>query len=272
MSETTPPFADEKLELPGLRGRVALITGASRGIGKATATLFARCGAAVAVNSRSFEQANHLAEAIREHFNIPTLAAVADVSNAAAVRKMFEALQNWSGDRLDVLVCCAGYPLLEELWRTPLHEMGEREIDQWFRKVRAVDLDGARFCSHYALKMMIPQRRGNLLYVSSTPAVSGYHGTPYTEAKAGLLGLMRDLAREYGKHGIRANAVAPGNIASGWYHQLAEAKKQELAAEAPLRRWGQPEEVAGTIAFLASDLAGFITGQTIVVDGGKIMR
>jgi 3-oxoacyl-[acyl-carrier protein] reductase len=119
---------------------------------------------------------------------------------------------------------------------------------------------------------MVPQRQGNLIFISSTPALSGYHGAPYTEAKAGLLGLMRDLGREYGKYGIRANAVAPGNIASGWYHQLTESQKQALAAEASLQRWGHPEEVAGAILFLASDLAGFITGQTIVVDGGKVMR
>jgi 3-oxoacyl-[acyl-carrier protein] reductase len=111
-----------------------------------------------------------------------------------------------------------------------------------------------------------------LIYISSTPALSGYHGTPYTEAKAGLLGLMRDLAREYAPHGIRANAVAPGNIASGWYHQLSEAEKQKLATESPLQRWGLPEEVAGTILFLASELAGYITGQTIVVDGGEVIR
>jgi 3-oxoacyl-[acyl-carrier protein] reductase len=262
----------EKLELPGLRGRVVLVTGASRGIGRATAELFAQCGAAVAVNSRSAEETESLAAVLREHYNVQSLGVVANVAEAAAVRKMFEQLRNWSNNRLDVLVCCAGYPLIEELWRTPLHEMSEGEIAQWFQKVRAVDLDGARFCSYYALQMMIPQHRGSMVFVSSTPALSGYHGTPYTEAKAALLGLMRDLALAYGRHGIRANAVAPGNIASGWYHQLAEAKKQELAGEASLQRWGKPEEVAGAIAFLASDLAGFITGQTIVVDGGKVMR
>jgi NAD(P)-dependent dehydrogenase (short-subunit alcohol dehydrogenase family) len=226
----------------------------------------------VAVNSRSAEETEGLAAELREYYNVEALGLVANVAEVAAVRTMFERLRSWSNNRLDALVCCAGHPLIEELWRTPLHAMSESEIDQWFRKVRAVDLDGARFCSYYALQMMIPQRRGSLVFVSSTPALSGYHGTPYTEAKAALHGLVRDLALEYGRYGIRANAVAPGNIASGWYHQLAEAKKQELADEAPLQRWGKPEEVAGTIAFLASDLAGFITGQTIVVDGGKVMR
>jgi 3-oxoacyl-[acyl-carrier protein] reductase len=185
---------------------------------------------------------------------------------------MFALLQAWSGNRLDVLACCAGYPLVDELWNTPLHEMSEAGVEQGFRRVREVDLDGARYCSHFALKLMVPQRRGSLVFLSSTPALSGYHGTPYTEAKAALLGLMRDLAREYSAYGIRANAVAPGNIASGWYHRLSEQEQQQLAAEAPMQRWGRPEEVASAIVFLASDLAGFITGQTIVIDGGKVMR
>jgi 3-oxoacyl-[acyl-carrier protein] reductase len=262
----------EHLALPGVRDRIVLITGAVRGIGRVAADLFARCGAAVAVNGRLEEETNQVANELHQQFGVRTLAATADVSDLAAVRRIFETLQQWSNNRLDVLVCCAGYPMVYELWNTPLHEMKENEIALWFDQVRSVDLDGARYCSHFALKMMVPQRRGNLIYISSTPALAGYHGTPYTEAKAGLLGLMRDLAREYAPHGIRANAVAPGNIASGWYHQLSEPEKQKLAAESPMQRWGLPEEVAGTILFLASDLAGYITGQTIVVDGGKVIR
>jgi len=262
----------ENLALPGLRDRVVLITGACRGIGRVAAELFARCGAAVAVNGRLAEETERVAAELHQQFGIHTFAATADVSDIAAVRRLFEALPQWSNNRLDSLVCCAGYPMMHELWNTPLHEMNENEIAPWFDQVRAVDLDGARYCSHFALKMMMPQRRGSLIYISSTPALSGYHGTPYTEAKAALLGLMRDIAREYAPHGIRANAVAPGNIASGWYHQLCEQEKKNLAAASPMQRWGLPEEVAGTILFLASDLAGFITGQTIVVDGGEVRR
>jgi len=270
MSESPPVF--DSLALPGLRDRVVLITGACRGIGRATAELFARCGSAIAINGRLEDETMQVAGELRQQFGVRALAATADVADLVAVRNMFEALQKWSNNRLDVLVCCAGYPLVDELWNTSLHQMNESQVEEWFKQVRAVDLDGARYCSHFALKMMLPQRRGNLIYISSTPALAGHHGTPYTEAKAGLLGLMRDLAREYAPHGIRANAVAPGNIASGWYHQLSEVEKQKFAMESPLQRWGLPEEVAGTILFLASDLAGYITGQTIVVDGGEVIR
>lgn len=259
------PFAE-------LRDKVVLITGASRGIGRAAAAMFASCGAWVAINSRNEAQAKRAATEITGRYGTTALALAADVSDRREVSRMFETLSGWSHARLDVLVCNAGYPLVDEFWTVPLHEVGEEDIEKWFDRVRSVDLDGARFCAWRALKMMVPHKSGALVFVSSTPALVGHQGTPYTEAKAGLLGLMRDIAVAYGRFGIRANAVAPGNIASGWYHQLSEEQKAMLSKEAPLGRWGNAEEVAGIILFLASDLAGFVTGQTIVVDGGKVIR
>ncbi len=266
------PPAFQELALPGLRDAVILITGSTRGSGLMMAQLFAQCGARVAINSRSPAETTRLAEELQVLYHIPTLALPGDVSNAASVAEMFEWLAAWSAQRLDVLICNAGHPLVHEMWHTPLHEMKDDAIAQWFEQVRAVDLEGARFCSRQALRMMMPQRRGSIVFISSTPALSGYRGTPYTEAKAALLGLMRDLAREYGPHNIRVNAVALGNIASGWYENLGEEQRKALSHEAPLGRWGKAEEVAGAILFLASELSGFITGQTLVVDGGKVMR
>lgn len=268
----TLPSPFENLQLPGLRDAVVLITGATRGSGRVAATLFAQCGAAIAVNGRSAAEAQQVADELAARYHVKTLAAPADVADANAVEQMFARLGEWSEGRLEVMICNAGYPLADELWRTPLHEMSTEAIMQWFQQVRAVDLDGARYCSRLALKFMRPQHHGALIFVSSTPALSGYRGTPYTEAKAALLGLMRDIALEYGKDGIRANAIAPGNIASGWYEALSAEDRAALALEAPLGRWGKPEEVAGAMLFLASDLAGFITGQTLVIDGGKVMR
>ncbi len=270
MSLIPPSF--QQLALPGLRDAVALITGATRGSGLMMAHLFAQCGARVAINSRSLSETAQLAEELHALYHVPTLALPTNVSDVNAVNEMFEQLADWSAHRLEVLVCNAGLPLVSEMWNTPLHEMNEKEVKDWFEQVRAVDLDGARFCARQALRLMIPQRRGSIIFISSTPALSGYRGTPYTEAKAALLGLMHDLAREYGQHNIRVNAVALGNIASGWYENLSAEQREALTHEAPLARWGKPEEVAGAILFLASDLSGFITGQTLVVDGGKVMR
>lgn len=271
-SETKKDFPFVAAPFADLRDKVVLITGGTRGIGLVTATMFASCGAHVAVNGRDEAEADEAVRALAEAFHKPTLALPADVSDSRHVKQMFENFSLWSRTHLDVLVCCAGYPLVDELWNTPLHEVGNEEVETWFKQVRAVDLDGARYCARHALQMMIPQKNGSLIFVSSTPALSGYHGTPYTEAKAGLLGLMRDIAVEYARLNIRANAIAPGNIASGWYNRLSEEKRTELVKEAPLGRWGKPEEVAGTILFLASELAGYITGQTIVVDGGEVIR
>ncbi|NUO83119.1 SDR family oxidoreductase, partial [candidate division KSB1 bacterium] len=268
MSLIPPSF--QELALPGLREAVVLITGATRGSGLMMAHLFAQCGARVAINSRSLSETTQLAEELHERYRVPILALPASVSDAKAVDAMFEKLSEWSAQRLEVLICNAGHPLVHEMWHTPLHEMKQEQVTQWFEQIRAVDLDGARFCSRQALRMMISQRRGSIVFISSTPALSGYRGTPYTEAKAALLGLMHDLAREYGQYNIRVNAVALGNIASGWYENLTEEQRKALAHEAPLARWGKAEEVAGAILFLASDLSGFITGQTLVVDGGKV--
>ena len=249
-----------------------LITGGTRGSGLMMAQLFAQCGARVAINSSSLSETTQLAEELRELYHVPTLALAANVADVNAVNEIFKRLAEWSVQRLDVLICNAGHPMVHEMWHTPLHEMSDEEVKQWFQQVRAVDLDGARFCCHHALRLMIPQRRGSIVFISSTPALSGYRGTPYTEAKAALLGLMHDLAREYGQYNIRVNAVALGNIASGWYENLGEEQRKAFANEAPLARWGKAEEVAGAILFLASDLSGFITGQTLVIDGGKVMR
>lgn len=256
----------------GLDGAWAVVTGSTRGIGRETAGALAEAGANVVVSSRSPEDTKAVAAEIRDEHGVEAHGVAADVTDPEAVADLFETVDDLSGGRLNVLVNNAGYPWEEDLWETPLHEVPRDELEARFREVHEVDLAGARRCSWEALGRMRDDGGGSLVFVSSTPALVGYKGTPYTEAKAGTLGLMRDLAREYGPDGIRANAVAPGNIATDFAGELDAADRGELGEEAPLGRWGTPREVADAILFLASELSSFVSGQTLVVDGGTERR
>ncbi|RMD98873.1 MAG: SDR family oxidoreductase [Calditrichaeota bacterium] len=272
MAEFPLTTFSEITRLPGISGKYAFISGSSKGIGRVIAQMLAECGANVAINGRNQAQVEEVAEALHAKFGRKMLSCPGDVSQLDTVKAIFTKIEQWSEGRLDILVCNAGYPIREDLWETPLHALDDEILEKGFEEVRRVDLDGARFCVREALRIMLPRMQGSIVFISSTPAISGYRGTPYTEAKAAILGLMRDIAVEYAPYHIRANALALGNIESGWYHVLKEEEKKELERESPLGRWGKPAEVAGTVAFLVSDLAGYITGQTIVVDGGRIVR
>lgn len=258
--------------IDGLPGQVALVTGGTRGIGRAAVDELARYGAALAVVSRHGAAAERVAREIAEAHDVPTFAVAVDVSDRRAVQRGVDQALAWSGGRLDILVNNAGYPVVDTLWNTPLHEVPADELDARFASVAAVDLVGARNMTHAVLPAMLRQKHGTIVFVSSTPALSGHKATPYTEAKAGVLGLMRDVALNYGRAGIRANAVAPGNIRTAWCDSLSAAEQAALAAEAPLGRWGEPREVAQAILFFASPLSSFVTGQTLVVDGGKVVH
>ncbi|MBI5511917.1 MAG: SDR family oxidoreductase [Deltaproteobacteria bacterium] len=261
-----------RASIPGLEGQTAIVTGASRGIGKATALELCRYGARVVLTSRDAARAAAVAESWVAEFGDVVLALGVDVSDRTAVGEMVERVLAWSGGRIDIVVNNAGHPIEAELWDTPLHAIPAAALTERFRRVADVDLGGARNLTHAVLPTMMAQRSGALVYVSSTPALAGHKATPYTEAKAGLLGLMRDVAKGYGAHGVRANAVAPGNIRTGWFDTLGPEEQRALAEEAPLGRWGEPEDVAGAILFLASPLSSFVTGQTLVVDGGKVIH
>lgn len=256
----------------GLEGGWVLVTGATRGIGRACLGAFAAAGAHVVAMSRKQAEADEAARAVAKAHGVQGFGAACDVSDLASVDAAFARILAATGARLDAVVHTATFPVVGEMWDTPLHEMSDAQVRDWFAKVYAVDLAGSRFVSRAALRAMLPRRRGAFVFFSSTPALTGYKGLPYTEAKAGVLGLTKDLARAYGGDGIRANAIAPGNVRTSWLDDLTADEIRALETENVLRRFAEPEELAKVALFLASDLSSFVTGQTVVADGGTEMR
>ncbi|MCI8594265.1 MAG: 3-oxoacyl-ACP reductase FabG [Oscillospiraceae bacterium] len=242
--------------------RVALVTGASKGIGAATARILAAEGCAVAVNyNRSKAEAEALAAEIRDNGGT-AIAVQADVSDGAAAAKMVDnVLEKFC--QLDILVCNAGVT-----WQGLLHEM---TAEEW-RKVFAVDVDGVFHCCHAALPHMIHRKTGRIITVSSMWGVTGGAcEVAYSAAKAAVIGFSKALAKEVGPSGITVNCVAPGVIATDMNSRLTEADLAALREETPLERIGTPEEVAQSIAFLASDAGSFYTGQVLQPNGGIVI-
>ncbi|NWG14312.1 MAG: SDR family oxidoreductase [Acidobacteria bacterium] len=252
-------------------GKYAVVTGSTRGIGRSIAETLARHGCNVVITSRNAGECRETASRLAEENGVATLGLTCDVSSQTEVSSLFGHVASWCAGQMDVLVCNAGYPLQEEPWKTPLHETPQDKLDGWYLGVFRTDAMGSVYCTREALPLMIARGRGSILYVSSISALTGFQGAPYTVAKAGILGLMKDVAKEYGRYNIRANALALGNIRTPATWDLLDAETRELfAQQAALRRWGSPEEVGNAALFLASDDSGFITGHTLVVDGGMI--
>jgi 3-oxoacyl-[acyl-carrier protein] reductase len=256
-----------------MEGNYAVVTGSTRGIGRAMAGTLARHGCNIVVSSRNAGDCERTAKELAAEHGVRTVGLPCDVSVQSRVSAMFREIRGWCDGRLDVLICNAGYPLQDDIFNTPMDATPADKLEEWYLSVFRTDALGSVFCTYEALPMMLARGRGSIIYVSSIPALAGYQGAPYTVAKAGILGLMKEIAREYGRHNIRANALALGNIRTpATYDMVDEATRQLFAEQAPLRRWGLPEEVGGAALFLASEQSGFITGQTLVVDGGVVRR
>ena len=233
-----------------LEGKRALVTGASRGIGRAIAAELARAGASVTVGYRSGrEEAEALAD------EIGARAVQADVGDAGDARRLVEE----AGD-LDLLINNAGVTRDGLIARMP--------DDDW-DEVLQTNLSGVFYTCRAAARGMMRRRSGAIVNVSS---IVGLHGNPgqtnYSAAKAGIIGFTKALARELGSRGVRANVVAPGYVMTRLTEVIAEEMKELMLRNTPLGRFGEPEDVAGAVRFLCSDEASFITGEVLLVDGG----
>ncbi|GBD26081.1 3-oxoacyl-[acyl-carrier-protein] reductase [bacterium HR30] len=247
---------------PKLAGQVALVTGGSRGIGRAIAERLASEGATVVVNYReNHEAANAVVAAIRERGGQAD-AVRFDVSSAEAVDQNVRDVVNRYG-RLDILVNNAGGTTDQLLLRL--------KEEEWERVLR-LNLTGTFFCSKAAVRWMLRAHYGRIVNVSSVAAHLGNMGqTAYAAAKAGIEGFTRSLAREVATRNITVNVVAPGFIATEMVERLPDALKQAYLQLIPMGRWGKPEEVAEVVLFLVQPAAAYVTGQVIGVNGGLYM-
>lgn len=241
----------------GLKGRVALVTGGARGIGKATAAALRREGALVAVLDLHADAVDRAAADLGEG----AIGVVADVVDLDAVTAAIATIEaRWHSP--DILVNNAGFPKDGFITKVP--------VEDW-RKVVDVILVGAFHCARATIPAMHARRWGRIINISSRSHLGNPGQTNYSAAKAGLIGFTRALALESGGFGVTVNAVAPGFVETEGMLGLDnyDLLKDRSIAKSPLKRVGQPEEIADAVAFLASDRAGYITGDVLHVTGGR---
>lgn len=245
-----------------LEGKAALVTGASRGIGRAIAISLAEAGADVAVNYSGSEQAaeevvRHIESLGRRAFKVK-----ADVASSAQVEEMVKQVLDQFG-KLDILVNNAGITRDNLIMR-----MKEEEFDQ----VMNTNLKGVFNCVKAVTRPMMKQRSGKIINISSVVGVLGNAGQAnYVAAKAGVIGLTKSAARELASRNIAVNAVAPGFIETDMTDKLTPEQRGQMLQQIPAARLGKPEDIARVVRFLASDDSAYMTGQTIHVDGGMYM-
>ncbi|WP_308062527.1 3-oxoacyl-[acyl-carrier-protein] reductase [Clostridium botulinum] len=242
-----------------LTGKNAIVTGSSRGIGKAIAIKLAELGANVVLNYRS--DINSVNEVVKEieSKGVKAVAIQGDISKFEDAKKIVDEAIEKLGS-IDILVNNAGITK-----DTLLMRMKEEEFD----KVVEVNLKGVFNCTKHVVPIMMKQRSGKIINISSVVGLSGNSGqSNYAAAKAGIIGFTKSVAKEIASRGITVNAVAPGFIATDMTDVLSDKVKENIKNNIPLKRVGDAKDIANTVAFLSSDMASYITGQVISVDGG----
>jgi 3-oxoacyl-[acyl-carrier protein] reductase len=240
-------------------GKVALVTGSGRGIGKAIAMKLAENGATLVINDVGDPTTAEATVAEIKALNHQAMVAMADVSNSEAVNKMVESAIAAYG-KIDILVNNAGITRDQLLMKMT--------DDEW-DKVLTINLKSVFVCTRAVIRPMLKQRSGRIVSMSSVVGIIGNAGQAnYAAAKAGIIGFTKTIAKEVASRGITVNAVAPGFIDTPMTQVLPEDRIQALAANIPLGYLGTPKDIAETVAFLASEEARYITGQVITVDGG----
>ena len=242
-----------------LAGKIAVVTGGSRGIGRATSVALAEAGARVLINYRSNEEAASETLRLVEEAGGQGELLEFDVSDPDSVEAAIQGAVARHG-RIDILVNNAGISIDQLLLRVSVKDLETT----W-----ATNVNGAVFCAKACIRPMMKNRWGRIINVSSVVAESGNAGqVVYAASKAALLGVTRTLAREYASRGITVNAIAPGFIETDMTADLPDAARKAIVDQTPLGRIGRPEEVAAAVVFLASDEASYITGQVVRINGG----
>lgn len=245
-----------------LEGKKALVTGASRGIGREVALELARQGADVAINfSGSEAKANEVVDEIKA-LGRKAFAVQCDVANSESVTSMIkEVIEQF--DRVDILVNNAGITRDNLLMRM--------KEDEWDSVINT-NLKGVFLCTKAVTRQMMKQRSGRIINMASIVGVSGNAGQAnYVAAKAGVIGLTKTTAKELASRGITVNAIAPGFISTDMTGELPEDVRKAMLDQIPLARFGDPKDIAAVASFLASDASKYMTGQTLHVDGGMVM-
>lgn len=245
-----------------LKGKCAVVTGATRGIGRAIVTRLASLGADIVVNYRSsIEEANTLKEELSA-LGAKVLLVKADVSIEEEAKNLIEKAKENFG-KVDILVNNAGIVKDGLILR-----MKKEDFDQ----VVDVNLKGTFNCMRYVAPIMVKQRSGKIINISSIVGIIGNAGqVNYAASKAGVIAMTKSIAKELGSRGVQVNAIAPGYINTSMTESLNQKVKDEMLKMIPLKRFGMPEDVAKAVGFLASEDSDYITGQVIKVDGGMVM-